>query len=88
MSAEDPPIRHPSIETAVLGAEAVLYDERSGTVHHLNPSACAIWTLLDCRSVDDIVAMLSETTGVPPPDMRRDVLQSIGEFRAAGLLSD
>lgn len=88
MNAEEPLTRHPSIETAVLGAEAVLYDERSGTVHHLNPSACAIWTLLDGRSVDEVVATLSKTTGVPPPDMRRDVLQSIGEFRAAGLLSD
>lgn len=88
MKAGDPPARHPSIETAVLGAEAVLYDERSGTVHHLNTSACAIWTLLDGRPIDEVVATLSKATGVPPADLRRDVVQSIGEFRAAGLLSD
>jgi PqqD family protein of HPr-rel-A system len=84
---DDHPARHPAIETAVLGAEAVLYDERSGMVHHLNPSACAIWLLLDGRPVDDVVAALSRTTGVPAPDIQRDVLRSIGEFRAAGLLA-
>lgn len=88
MNDDDRPVRHPSVETAVLGAEAVLYDERSGTVHHLNPSACAIWTVLDGRPVSAIVQMLSESARVPPADMRRDVLQALYEFRAAGLVTD
>ena len=88
MNADDRPARHPSVETAVLGTEAVLYDERSGTVHHLNPSACAIWTLLDGRPVGDIVHTLSESAGVPPANIRRDVLQALSELGAAGLLAD
>lgn len=88
MNDQDRPARHPSVETAVLGTEAVLYDERSGMVHHLNASACAIWMLLDGRPVLDIVRTLSRTTGVPPADIRRDVLQAISELGAAGLLAN
>jgi PqqD family protein of HPr-rel-A system len=84
---QDRPARHPSVETAMFGAEAVLYDERSGTVHHLNASACAIWKLLDGRPVGDVIATLSQTVGVPAADLRRDVLQALGELRAAGLLT-
>ncbi len=87
MNDRDRPTRHPSIETAALGTEAVLYDERSGMVHHLNASAYAIWVLLDGRSVDEVVATLSQTTGVPATDLRGDVLQAIGGFGAAGLLT-
>ena len=88
MSGGDRPTAHPSVETAVLGAEAVLYDERSGTVHHLNASACAIWRLLDGRTVEEIVTALSEMTGVPRLEIERDVVQSIAVFGAAGLLAD
>jgi PqqD family protein of HPr-rel-A system len=84
---DDRPARHPAVETAEFGTEAVLYDERSGMVHHLNASAYAVWMLLDGRPVGDIVGTLSETTGVPQGDIRRDVLQAIVEFRAAGLLA-
>jgi PqqD family protein of HPr-rel-A system len=84
---QDHPARHPAIETAVLGTEAVLYDERSGMVHHLNASACAIWMLLDGRPVSDIVATLAQATGTAPGDIRRDVLQTIVELEAAGLLT-
>jgi len=84
---QDRPARHPSVETAVFGTEAVLYDERSGMVHHLNASACAIWMLLDGRPVGDVVATLSQTTGMAPHDIRRDVLQAIIELGAAGLLA-
>ena len=87
MNDEARPTRHPSVETAVFGTEAVLYDERSGIVHYLNPSACAIWMLLDGRPVSDIVITLSQTTGLPPADMRRDVLQALIELGAVGLLA-
>ncbi len=87
MNDQDRPARHPSVETAVFGTEAVLYDERSGMVHHLNASACAIWMLLDGRPVGDIVGTLSQTTGVPPDNIRREVLQAIVELGAAGLLA-
>lgn len=81
------PRRHPAIETAVLGGEAVLYDERSGMVHHLNTSASAIWLLLDGRSFEELVAALVEATGVAPAQIRADVRRAIGDFEAARLLA-
>lgn len=80
------PTRHPSIETALFGSEAVLYDERSGTVHHLNPSACAVWLLLDGRSIGDVVAGLAERTGLPRTEIGPDVLRAIADLDEAGLL--
>ena len=86
MNDQDRPVRHPAIETAVFDEEAVLYDERSGMVHQLNASACAIWMLLDGRPVRDLVAGLSAATGTAPAEIRRDVLQTIAELAEAGLL--
>lgn len=87
MTSYETPVRHAAVETAVFGAEAVLYDERSGMVHHLNASACAIWMLLDGRPLEDVVAALSPGTGVAPSQLRQDVTRAIAEFQAAGLLA-
>jgi PqqD family protein of HPr-rel-A system len=82
----DRPARSPSVETAVFDTEAVLYDERTGTVHHLNAPACAVWMLLDGRPVGAVVATLSEETSLPSAEIRRDVLQAIADLGDAGLL--
>lgn len=83
----DRPVRHPAVETARFDAEAVLYDERTGVVHHLNGSASAIWLLLDGRPVDDLVRALAAATGVSPDELRPDVVATIEQFHAAGLLA-
>lgn len=88
MEAQHGPARHPAIETALFGDEAVLYDDRSEMVHHLNASACAIWMLLDGRPVHEVVATLSRATASAPAEIRRDVLQTIAELRAACLVTD
>ena len=87
MNDGDRPTPHPSVETAVFGSEAVLYDERSGMVHHLNGPACAIWALLDGRSLGAVIDALCDSTGLEPEEIQRDVLQVIGDLRAAGLLA-
>lgn len=87
MNDEDRPLRHPSIETAVFGTEAVLYDERTGTVHHLNASAYAVWELLDGRPLGDVIVTLAQMTGLPPGHIQRDVARTMIEFRDAGLLT-
>ena len=86
MNDADRPSRHPAIETAVFGTEAVLYDERSGMVHQLNDSACAVWLLLDGRPLAESVAELSASTGLGPERIRPDVVQAITELGAVGLL--
>lgn len=87
MNEQDRPARHPSVETAVFDTEVVLYDDRSGMVHHLNPSASAIWLLLDGRPVAAVIDTLSQTTGVSRDDLRRDVMRAIAVLRDADLLT-
>ena len=67
--------------------EVVVYDDRSGVVHHLNPSASAIWLLLDGRPLGAIIDTLQETTGVPRNDLGPDVVGAITAFRDADLLT-
>ena len=88
MTEHDCPTRHPAVETAVFETEVVVYDDRSGMVHHLNPSASAIWLLLDGQPVEAVVDTLSQATGVPRDDIRRDVVRAIADLRDAELLTD
>lgn len=87
MNEQDRPARHPSAETAVFETEVVVYDERSGMVHHLNPSASAIWQLLDGRLVAEVIDTLTRATGVPREEIGRDVVRAIAELRDANLLT-
>ena len=87
MNEDDRPARHPAVETAVFETEVVIYDDRSGTVHHLNPSASAIWLLLDGRPLAAVIDSLVHSTGVARDDLRRDVLRAVAELRDADLLT-
>ena len=86
MNEQDRPTRHPAVETAVFETEVVVYDDRTGMVHHLNPSASAIWLLLDGRPLAAVIDTLNETTGVLRDDLRPDVVRAITAFRDADLL--
>jgi len=87
-AAPDEPLRpHPSVETAFLAPEAVLWDGRHGQVHHLNPSASAVWLLIDGESsADRIAAELSDIFGTDYAVVRPDVDEAIAEFARRGLL--
>jgi len=87
MNEDDRPARHPAVETAVFEPEVVIYDDRSGMVHHLNPSASSIWLLLDGRPLAAVIDALTQSTGMARDDLRRDVLQAVVELRDAGLLT-
>ena len=87
MNEHDSPTRHPSVETAVFDAEVVVYDDRSGTVHHLNPSASAIWLLLDGRPLAAVLDALGQATGEPREELERDVTQALSDLREADLLA-
>ena len=87
MNDDDRPARHPAVETAVFETEAVIYDDRSGMVHHLNPSAAAIWLLLDGRPLAAIIDSLCQAAGLPRDDIRPDVLSAVAQLRDADLLA-
>ena len=81
------PQPHHAVETAFLPPEAVLFDDRHGEIHHLNPSASAVWLLLDGElSVDEVAGELSEIFPVPFDQLRGDVVAAVDDFRARGLL--
>jgi PqqD family protein of HPr-rel-A system len=88
MNEQDRPTWHPAVETAVFETEVVVYDDRSGIVHHLNPSASAIWLLLDGRPLAAVIDRLQKTAGLPRDDLRPDVVRAITAFRDADLLAD
>jgi hypothetical protein len=85
--APERPAPHPEVETAFLQPEAVLYDDRSGTVIHLNGSAAAVWMLLDgTTDVDALTAELAEIFEVAAVTIRSDVEAALADFGAQGLL--
>jgi PqqD family protein of HPr-rel-A system len=82
------PAPNVAVETAFLAPEAVLFDDRHGEIHHLNPSASAVWLLLDGeQSIAEIAAELSDIFGVPEPEVLPDVEKIVADFRRRGLLA-
>jgi hypothetical protein len=87
LAIPSPPAPHPAVETAYLAPEAVLYDERTARVYRLNPSASAVWMLLDgTGDVEAISAEIGEIFDVPVATVRGDVAAAIEQFAAQGLL--
>jgi len=87
MPPDQRPQPHPSVETAFLPPEAVLWDGRHHQVHHLNPSASAVWLLIDGElSADEIAAELCDIFGTEYSVVRPDVDDAIAEFARRGLL--
>ena len=60
------PAPHEAIDTVFLEPEVVLFDGRDASVVRLNPSASAVWLLLDgATSPAVIAAELAEIVGLP-----------------------
>ena len=79
----------PDLETAFVGGEAVLLNVETGAVYALNPSASAVWLLLDgVASVRAIADELSEFVPLPDDALRADVAAAIADFSDRGLLDD
>jgi hypothetical protein len=81
------PAPHPAVDTAFLENQAVLFDDRTGKVFELNPSASAVWLLLDGQlTVADVAAELHELMGVPLETLGDDVELAVMDFAHQGLL--
>lgn len=71
-----------------LDGEAVVYDEASGELHHLNPSATIVLTLCDgTATVDEMAAWIAEASGVDPAEIADQVRTTIDRFSGAGLIA-
>jgi len=75
------------VQTAYLDGEAVLYDVARRRTMLLNPTASALWLLLDGEStVAEIRDTLVEIFGADPEVVRRDVEAGLTQFAEMGLL--
>jgi PqqD family protein of HPr-rel-A system len=70
-----------------LDGETVLYHERLGSAHVLNPTASVVWARLDgVTTLATLASVLSEAYGVDGARMRDDVIGIVDELGRQGLL--
>jgi hypothetical protein len=71
-----------------LDEDAVLYHEHLGIVCVLDPHATAIWEALDGRcDLAKVAAELAERSGAPPEQVTADVVATVRDLGARGLLA-
>jgi PqqD family protein of HPr-rel-A system len=81
------PKRRDDLAIVELDGEAVIYDETSGKLHHLNPSATIVFSLCDgSGTVKDLAAEISAALDLQPSEVERQIRSVLKEFRAEGLL--
>ncbi|MGQ0668351.1 MAG: HPr-rel-A system PqqD family peptide chaperone, partial [Actinomycetota bacterium] len=67
-----------------LDQEAVIYDERSGDLHHLNPTATLVFQLLDgSATIRELSADIAEAFGLNPEEVEGQVRALVRRFRRA-----
>ena len=78
----------PGLVVQPVGDETVVYDASTDTLHHLEPTAAAVWELLDGdRSARAVIAHLAGAYAVPEDVVHRDVLDLTAVLRERGLLA-
>ena len=87
MPATKPMIRE-GLTVVELDGEAVIYDEETSDLHHLNPTATIVFGLCDgSATIADISTDISEAFGVPADEVEGQVRTLIRQFRKAKLLA-
>jgi hypothetical protein len=82
------PARREGISEAEIDGELVLLDTSSGALHLLNRPAAAVWSELDgSRSVEEIVAALSDLARADRTQVREDVLTLLDQLGRVDLLA-
>jgi PqqD family protein of HPr-rel-A system len=71
-----------------LDGEAVVYDDASGELHHLNPSATIVLSLCDGgTTVDEMVGVIAEAAGLGAGEIDEQVRTTVERFARAGLIA-
>jgi PqqD family protein of HPr-rel-A system len=70
-----------------LDGEAVVYDEVTGDLHKLNPSATLVFDLCDGTStVREMASDIAAAASLPPEQIEPEIRALIRFFKQAGLL--
>jgi len=87
MTARIRPRVRQDLAVVELDGEAVIYDEDSGDLHHLNPTATLVYGLCDgSATVAELAADIGEVFGLPAGEVERQVRSLLRELRSQGLL--
>lgn len=71
-----------------VDGELVIYDPGADALHHLEPTATAVWTLLDGhRPVRTVAAELADAYGTAEESIRGDVVELVRVIHDRGLLA-
>jgi PqqD family protein of HPr-rel-A system len=72
-----------------LDGEAVIYDEQSGDLHHLNAPATLVLGLCDgSATVEEMSAAIADAFGKPVGEVTVQVSALIEELRGSKILAD
>lgn len=75
------------LTVVVLDGEAVVYDEASGELHHLNPSATVVFGLLDgTATIRELSGDVADAFGMPREEIETQIRTLVRQFRRLGLL--
>jgi len=86
MAAVKPLVRD-DLTVVELDGEAVIYDEQTADLHHLNPTATIVFRLCDgSATMAEIAVDISEAFGVPTAEVEPQVRGLVRRFRKARLL--
>ena len=81
------PKRRDDVKTWELDGEAVVYDNKSGMGHVLNPTALRIWSLCDGkRSTEEIEKLMVDSYPRSQQSIARDVRQTVQQLSEIGLV--
>ena len=87
MAAVKPRVRD-DLTVVELDGEAVIYDEQTADLHHLNPTATIVFGLCDgTATMAEIATDISEAFRVPATEVEVQVRGLVRQFRKAKLLS-
>jgi Coenzyme PQQ synthesis protein D (PqqD) len=76
-----------SIASVEVDGEGVLFDEATGAMHLLSPTATVLFACFDgTGTIDEIVADLAEVYAAPVDVVRADVIEATGRMAEQGLL--
>lgn len=87
MAATRPKARS-DLTVVELDGEAVIYDEASGELHHLNPSATLVFGLLDgTATMRELAADVADAFEQPADEVESQIRVLVRRFRSLGLLN-
>lgn len=70
-----------------LDGEAVIYDDESGELHHLNPTATIVFNLCDgTATIKELSAEIANAFEQPAAEVEKQVRTLLREFRKVNLL--